>query len=248
MNSTAQQYDADYDLQLKQLSSRKERTIQREMEELIKYLTREDPYLVQHVYHAMRSFDRPCIDMRKRVRKTIGEKQWKKYLQNRSMYVKDISRIHVEDASAEKPSLPIPPYPCLSSALDGDVTTIIFDFLDEKSKYEASKVSREFRDALIPRQKVVTLDGFRSFESFRQLNFVGMESFVCMGGPLETNDLLDILANDRVAYPNLARMDIRKFSKTMSLSAAEVFINEMSPRLRDYKVLGLYFVINYKSG
>jgi hypothetical protein len=33
--------------------------------------------------------------------------------------------------------------------------------------YEASKVSRSFRDALIPRQKKVTMAGFRSFESFR---------------------------------------------------------------------------------
>jgi hypothetical protein len=43
--------------------------------------------------------------------------------------------------------------------------------------YEASKASREFRDALVPRQKNVTMAGFSSFESFRQMNVIGMEYF-----------------------------------------------------------------------
>jgi hypothetical protein len=47
-----------------------------------------------------------------------------------------------------------------NSLLDEHVTTIIFDFLDAKSMYEASKLSRSFRDALIPRQKKVTMAGW----------------------------------------------------------------------------------------
>jgi hypothetical protein len=84
------------------------------------------------------------------------------------------------------------------------VTTIIFEFIDDKSMNEASKVSRSFRDALIPRQKKVTMAGFRSFESFRQMIFLGMEFFHAHYRDTVTDHALANIASNIVSYPNLS--------------------------------------------
>jgi hypothetical protein len=81
-------------------------------------------------------------------------------------------------------------------------------WIDERSMYEASKVSRSFRDALIPRQRKVTMAGFRSFESFRQMNFLGMESWNSYSRDFITDRELLVIASDVTSYPRLSCADI----------------------------------------
>jgi hypothetical protein len=69
--------------------------------------------------------------------------------------------------------------------------------------YEAYKVSREFCDALVPRKKKqLALDRFLTFESFWQMNFLGMEYFSSGKSSILMNETTCIIASDQQSYPN----------------------------------------------
>ena len=159
--------------------------IQDQVEILFKYLEDNDPKMLLQVVKVMRRhnylprsevFRRididaveirhlPSKEMMRRIRAMMGEAHWAMFINYYQQY-----REHREDrtkiqlAMTEIP-LP-PPFPVLSSKLDEHVTSHIFGFLSDKDMYEASKVSRSFRDALIPRQKNVTLLDSRHLNPF----------------------------------------------------------------------------------
>jgi hypothetical protein len=220
-----------------------------QLEILYEYLERNDPKMLLKVlkmmqrhgyrsYREMRKLYRattldvnhmPSRDTRRLVRKMIGEAHWRLYLEyyKQYSYYGDGTKIQLGDSDFVVP-LP-PPFPTLSLKLDEHVTSYIFSFLGGKDMYEASKVSREFRDALVPRQKNVTMAGFSSFESFRQMNFIGMEYFETgRENSIVTGDILLLMANDIESYPNLSRA----FLETYTSSGGELgFERELGPRL-----------------
>lgn len=196
--------------------------VEKQMGMLLEYLKEEDPHLVERVNHIIESYDCYCIGMRNSVRKIVGAELWEGFYMYYRFRLESIKkhRLFKEFCARQeqriqllrenpKDAPTIPPFPQLSSILNEDVTEIIFGFVDPKSMYEASKVSRKFRDALIPRQRNVTIAGFPSFEAFRRMNFASMELFVCLGSPLETSELLCVLANDCASYPNFTRLHVR---------------------------------------
>jgi len=70
----------------------------------------------------------------------IGETHWRCYLDFYSHYRKNCGeRIKIEPTEAHRAAPP--PLPTLSKVLNADVTNVIFSFLNDKSTYEASKVS-----------------------------------------------------------------------------------------------------------
>jgi hypothetical protein len=114
----------------------------------------------------------PTKETRRLIRKMIGEAHWRLYLEYRNQFWQQVA-IGPRYSSATLISL----FPTLSPKLDEHVTSYIFSFRSGKDMYEASKASREFRDALVPRQKNVTMARFSSFGSFRQMDVIGMEYF-----------------------------------------------------------------------
>jgi hypothetical protein len=170
----------------------------------------------------------PSKETRRLIRKMIGEAHWRLYLEYHKQYLKylgDRTKIQLSDVIVPLP----PPFPTLSLKLDDHVTPYIFSFLSGKDMYEASKVSREFRDALIPRQKNVTMAGFSSFESFRQMNFIGMEYFEAgRENSIVTDDIILLMANDIESYPNLSRACLNTY---ISHEGYFAFETELGPRL-----------------
>jgi len=84
-----------------------------------------------------------------------------------------VEEIHCMNKGQKVP-LHIPQWPSLSEGLSEDVTAHIFSFLDEVSINVASKVSRTFHEALLPRERQFCLRGFQSFEVFELKNYVGI--------------------------------------------------------------------------
>lgn len=101
------------------------------------------------------------------------------------------------------PPLPIPSKE--RPALDTDVTAYILDFLDPVSFITSAGVSKAFRDAVIPRQRNVSLGCFHSYESMKKMGFTGAVFFSGRLCNLVTND---VLADLPVSFPNLARVDL----------------------------------------
>jgi hypothetical protein len=208
----------------------KARLIGLRMEELMRYLAIHDPEMLRHARRVQGQYERPSNRMRRHLRKTIGETHWRRFLEYYSHFLNHSGkRIKIKETKAHTP-MPPPPFPTLSEVLDADVTQTIFSFLDDKSVYEASKVSREFRDAFIPRQRNVTICGFKSLDSFRQMNFVGMEFFSGWNSNMVTDDFLLEIASNRISYPNLARANIEGCQNVTSKGEGE-FLADLGPRI-----------------
>jgi len=197
---------------------------------LMKYLAAHDPDMLQKAERVIRQFERPCLQLKQLLRQTIGETHWRHYI--------EYHRHRGEDTPPKcltPPAVPSPPpYPTLSNALDSDVTGIIFSFLDGKSMYEASKVCRSFRDALIPRQRNVTITGFPSFEAFRRMNFIGMEFFSGRKSDLVTDDVLHTIANDCSSYLKLVHVDVMHCVNTTRNGEAKLW-EDMGPRIDRFR-------------
>lgn len=214
---------------------------------LFGYLQHHDKKMLARVMRVYQRHSFPYLGSRfgkketmREVRKTMGEAHWIVFLD----YYKHCM-LHLEtcesgqllawfDTNPRLMDSPVavplpPPFPRLSTMLDDNVTAAIFGFLDGKSVYEASKVSRAFRDALIPRQKNVTMSGFSSFQSFRRMNFIGME-FLDVGDSFITDNDLEVIANDREAYPNLSRASLSR-CKHVTRCGEDDFVDIMGPRL-----------------
>jgi len=197
----------------------------------MRYLAIHDPEMLRHAKRVQGQYERPSIHMKRHLRKTIGETHWRRYLDFYNLCYKTADPINI--GTTEAHTAAPPPFPTLSKQLDKDVTEVIFSFLDGKSMYEASKVSRAFRDALIPRQRNVTIVGFPSFAAFRRMNFLGMEYFSGGASRLITDSTLDIIANDRTSYPNLACVAVGRCAK-LSAKAEVSFVWDMGPRLERF--------------
>lgn len=192
----------------------KELRIGFQMKELMKYLAIHDPEMLCRAEHVAQQYHYPGNTMRRHLRKTIGECHWRRYLDYYNHFEwneRERIRIELKDYHTMAP----PPFPKLSKALDDDVTTVIFSFLDGYSMYTASQVSRSFRDALIPRQRNVTMAGFPSLEAFRRFNFLGMEYFSGGRRHLITDEVLCFIAGDYRSYPNLSSIDVN-FCKSLT--------------------------------
>lgn len=185
----------------------REKTISDQMDELMRYLAMHEPEMLRAAQRVRRQHKHANIAMRNHLRKTIGEKHWRRYLDYYDNFSRTKRRIKVELTSAHTATPP--PFPTLSNMLNDDVTTKIFSFLDGKAMYEASKVSRAFRDALVPRQRNVTFEGFKSFASFRRMNFMGMVYFTDGKSKFQMDDFIQTLSLDRRSYPNLERVFVR---------------------------------------
>jgi len=170
------------------------------------YLAIHDQEMLWRAMRVRRQYTNPTCDMRRHIRKTIGETHWRRYLDFYRHYRKN-RRERIKIEPTEVHSAAPPPLPTLSKVLNADVTSAIFSFLDGKSMYEASKVSRSFRDALVPRQRNVTMAGFPSVKAFRRMNFKGMEYFSGGRSDLITDDVLSMIADDHVSYPKLERVE-----------------------------------------
>jgi len=207
----------------------KARRIGFQMKELMKYLAIHEPGILYRVEHVARQYDVPGNTMRRHVRKTIGETHWRRFLDYYSHFKRNAGeRIKVE--LKEYHTMAPPPFPKLSEALDDDVTAVVFSFLDGKSMYTASQVSRSFRDALIPRQRNVTMAGFPSLEAFRRFNFLGMEYFSGGRRYLITDEVLSFIAGDYRSYPNLSRINVG-YCKNLTRSGEGQCQVAMGPRL-----------------
>ena len=228
-------------------------SIQEQLKILYHYLEENDPKMLLKVLKMMRRqlypssremikafrnktlepSHMPGKETRRLVRKMIGETHWRLYLEYHKQYCQhrgDRNKIQLPDSDLVV-RLP-PPFPTLSLKLDENVTSYIFSFLSGKDMYEASKVSRSFRDALIPRQKNVTIAGFSSFESFRQMNFIGMEYFETgRDSPIVTDDIISLMANDIESYPNLSRVSFGVYCQYLTMDGEIRFKRELGPRL-----------------
>jgi hypothetical protein len=224
--------------------------VHKQLKILFHYLEKNDPKMLLKVLKMMREHAYPTFcemiklhsdrtleprrmaskDTIRLVRKMIGEAHWRFYLEYHKQFWEhrgDRTKIQLGDSDLVVP-LP-PPFPSLSLKLDENVTSYIFSFLSGKDMYEASKVSREFRDALIPRQKNVTMAGFSSFESFRQMNFIGMEYFETgRENSIVTDDIILSLANDIESYPNLSRAFLETYTSAYGEFGFEI---QLGPRL-----------------
>ena len=176
----------------------------------------------------------PGKETRRLIRKMIGEAHWRFFLEYHKQYWQhgcDRTKIQLPVDSDLAVPLP-PPFPTLSLKLDENVTSYIFSFLSGKDMYEASKVSRSFRDALIPRQKNVSIAGFSSFESFRQMNFIGMEYFATgRDSDIVTDDIVSLMANDIESYPNLSRVSFGTHCRYLTTAGKHRFEAQLGPRL-----------------
>jgi len=123
------------------------------------------------------------------------------------------------------PPLPLPSE--VAPLLDADVTSHILDFLDDFSFMRASAVSRAFRDAIIPRQRNVTISGFPSYERMKQLDFSGAVFFSGRLCELVTNDVLADLAT---SFPRLKRVDLSGCRK-ISVTGVRSLVEGMGTRL-----------------
>ena len=238
-------------------------TIHRQLRILLNYLEANDPKMLLKVVKLMqrhqayptreemrKHFRNKTLDpkqmqskeSRRLIRKLIGETHWRFYLEYHKQYWQhrcDRTKIQLPVDSDLALPLP-PPFPTLSLKLDENVTSYIFSFLSGKDMYEASKVSRSFRDALIPRQKNVTMAGFSSFESFRQMNFIGMEYFASgKDNDIVTDDIVSLMANDIMSYPNLSRVSFGKRCLNLSMRGAIRFEIFMGPRLEKMSSYGV---------
>jgi hypothetical protein len=212
----------------------RENLIGAHVELLMRYLALYAPDIHCIALRIKSGYEAPSILMKKHLRKAIGEIHWRRFIDfdRLSREEKLFSDKVVIAQSAAHVAAP-PPFPTLSPLFDKDVTLVVFSFLDGKSMYEASKVSRSFRDALIPRQRNVTFSGFSSLESFREFNFLGMEYFSGGRSSLLTKEVLDVLVDNPALYPNLARVNTEGcYSLSVIVHDAErEFKNRMGPRL-----------------
>lgn len=211
---------------------RREIALNRQMDELLSYLAMHEPEMIRKVLSIRNENARANIRMRNHIRKVIGEKNWRKFLDYYSHYSRTGKRIEIKE-NASHIATP-PPFPKLSHVLDDDTTAHIFSFLDNKSLYEASKVSREYRDALVPRQRFVTMQGFRSLRSFLQMNFSGMVCFDAAQSNLVTDELIQILSLDRRSYPNLERVNTDGCNNVFYRGLA-LFRRNMGPRFESWE-------------
>lgn len=220
---------------------------------LLKYLEDNDPKMLLLVVKMMQPYRRllpkkeivrrfhnealepmhlPNNELMGCIRKVIGEAHWTVFLEYYRQFCRNRgvrTKIQVMESDCTIP----PPFPTLSAKLDEHVTAAIFGFLDGKDMYEASKVSIGFRDALIPRQKNVTIAGFSSFESFREMNFVGMEYFTASESPLMTDYVASVIANDYESYPYLSRACLT-FCRNLTCTGETTFVEAMGPRLEKF--------------
>jgi hypothetical protein len=226
--------------------------VRNQLKILLKYLEEHDPKMLLKVVKMMRKYSylsqgeivnrlrnntleprhMPSKETRRLIRKMIGETHWTLYLEYYKQYLKprgDRTKIELTESDIVVP-LP-PPFPTLSMQLDEHVTSHIFGYLSGKDMYEASKVSREFRDSLIPRQKNVTTTGFSSFESFRQMNFIGMESFAIGESSILTNENACVIASDQESYPNLSRASLLSSCCYLLGGGEMLFMKALGPRL-----------------
>lgn len=208
----------------------KARRIGFQVNELINYLALHAPEMLGHARRIEKEFKHPGNRMKRQLRKLIGEKHWRRYLDYYSHLFDTGERIKIQDQAKKQTTTAILPYPTISKTLNNDVHSIIFSFLDDKSMYEASKVSRAFRDALIPRQRNVSLAGFTSIEAFQRMNFVGVEYLSCTGCKWLTDEALASIAGDYNAYPSLARLSIRGCRTLDDVHELEI-VYAMGPRL-----------------
>ena len=230
MRRANQDGEVDPFLHLQELQKRRrERKIGGQIRLLLLYIEDHDPEMLQKALHVKGKYTEHSIEMKRDLRKTIGEVHWRRYIDYYNHYRKTGERITIKPAEARSAVHP-PPLPTISDALDADVTEVIFGFLDDKSIYEATKVSSSFRDALIPGQRNVTLAGFPSFEAFRRMNFLGMEYFSGEGNNLLTDSNLGIVAGDHISYPNLAVLNISHGLNVSSSGELNCHI-VMGPRL-----------------
>lgn len=203
------------------------------VELLMRYLALHAPDLHRIALRIKSQYEVHSITMKRHLRKTIGESHWRRFIDfDRLPREQKLFKKVVIAPTAAHIAAP-PPFPTLSPLLDKDVTSVVFSFLDGKSMHEASKVSRSFRDALIPRQRNATFSGFSSLESFQQFNFLGMEYFSGGGSSLLTKDVLDVLVDNPALYPNLASVNTEGcYSLSNIIDDAERdFKWRMGPRL-----------------
>lgn len=139
-----------------------------------------------------------------------------------------IDEMHCVKQGKRAPLHLIPHWPTLSEALNENVTANIFSFLDDESFNIATKVSRSFHEALIPRQRKVFLSSFPSFENFVMKVFAGMVSFSGRNSDLLTDAGLHMLAS---YFPKLTRIDISG-CRNITLDGVIRLVVEMGPRLK----------------
>lgn len=133
-----------------------------------------------------------------------------------------------EAASSGPPPLPLPTEQ--SSLLDSDVSGHILSFLDPDSFLAASAVSRAFRDAIIPRQRNVSIAGFHSYESMKSMNFSGAVYFSGGDSDLVINDVLKDLAG---SFPSLKSVDINA-CRNINVNGVRSLVKAMGSRLETF--------------
>jgi len=129
------------------------------------------------------------------------------------------------------PSLPLPSN--LNVVLDSDVTSHILSFLDGPSFVAAAAVSRAFRDAIIPRQRNVTISSFLSYESMKQMNFSGASFFSGRDSSLVTNQVLADLSE---CFPNLKSVDLSG-CENINLNGIKQLMKGLGSRLERFVMI-----------
>lgn len=130
----------------------------------------------------------------------------------------------------------LPPLPLPSQSLpilDADVTHIITSFLDGESFITATAVSRAFRNALIPRQRQVSISRFHSYESMKQMNFSGATFFSGRDSLLVTNKVLADLAE---SFPRLNSVDLSG-CPNINVNGIKMLVKGLGPRLRSFTMI-----------
>lgn len=134
-------------------------------------------------------------------------------------------------SSALSPPLPLPSKE--APILDTYMANFILEFLDGDSFVTATAVSKAFRDALIPRQRNVSMNGFPSYESMKQMGFTGAVFFSGRDSNLVTNDVLADLAT---SFPRLASVDLSG-CEIINLKGIKRLVERLGPRLERFTMI-----------